>query len=321
MNLVVYSPDDRAIRETNDYELDLQYGDTNDFLLRVPFTIASHSKIQCDGTQFGGFIDTECPAHFESGDSIAYKGRTFQGVFEKKVIKPPSGQSHLTYRGDANDMLAHVVELLGLSSVFSVAATSSGIEINYQFYRYIDGYKGLRMALASAGARLDICCSDAGVMLQAVPSYTFGRLDSEHVYFSLDCNRLPVNHLVGLGKGEGAARAVSHWYADISGNVSQTQTLFGALENELAYLLNNEDAETLPGKTKAKLKEYQEGSPASVRLPDDASLDVGDYVQLSSAKYRVSALTQVVSVVLKVKDGKRKIDYEFGIPSYPEDQE
>ena len=321
MNLVISDPNGIPLKQTDDFDLDLQYGEKCDFVLSLPELLEPHSLIHIDGTPFGGVVDKRCPSHTSKGSSIKYKGRSFQGVLSRKVIKPPSGKSHYTFRGEANALIDELIKLFKLENVFVASKRNSGINLNIQFNRYINGWDGLRMALASQGAILNLVCQEGLHELSANPSRLYGNLDSERVYFSLDCDELPVNHLIGLGKGEGTARAVSHWYADLFGNVSQTQTLFGIWENELTYQLNSEEANTLPGKTKSKLLEYQEGSPAQVSIPENVFLDVGDTVRISSAEYRIEAATQVVGVVIKHKHGAGKTSYEFGVPDFPQEED
>lgn len=321
MNLVISDPNGNAIEQTDDFDLKLQYGDACDIELSLPKILEPHYQVHIDGTAYGGVIDKRCPSHTAKGSSINFKGRSLQGIFARKAIMPPSGKTHYTYQGEANNMLKELVGLFGLEDMFTVSDDNSGINLDYRFNRFINGWDGIRMALASQDARLKIVCQDRGHELSVVPCRTYGSLDSERVYFSLDCDDLPVNHLIGLGKGEGTARAISHWYADIFGNVSQTQTLFGVWENALVYQLNSEDASTLPSKTKAKLLEHQEGSPAKVSIPDDVQLDIGDKVKISSAKYRINATTQVIGVAFKHKNGIGKTSYEFGVPDFPDEED
>lgn len=322
MDLVVADAAGKPLFQTDDYSLDLQYGSKNDFKLSLPETLDAHWRFQIDGTPYGGILDTPCPTKSAKGSSIAYEGRSLQGVFEKKTIFPPSGQSHLVFKGDANAMLADFLKLQGLEGDFEAEPSPSGLpELNYRFYRYVNGWKGLRMALASVGGRLDVLCRDGLPLVRAVPSREYGRLDSERVYFDLKCETLPCNRLTGLGKGEGVDREVCEWFADLFGNVSKTQTLFGVWENAETYSLNAEEGSSLSAKTKAKLLELQEGSKAEVDVPQDVSLDVGDIVAISSSEHRLEATTQVTDVVVKVANGRMKRSYRFGTPDFPDEEE
>lgn len=325
MQLIVQDEDGTPVSSHSDYSLDLQYGDDEcDFVLYIPNCILqAKQRVLCDGTSFAGVIDRRCPSSTANdGDSITYKGRTPQGVLKKKVIQPDAGNSHLTVSGDANDIIALVISRLGLDEYFAVPDKDSGLYVqSYSFNRYVDGWTGLRMMLATVGGRLQITCHDGLFDIEAVAASRYGDMASEQVYFSMDVDYLPVNHLIGLGKGEGAARAVSHWYADSKGNVSQTQTLFGLDENCEAYNLNSEEDSELASKTKSKLRDYQLSSEADLTLPPSVRLDVGDRVVLSNSKYGITREVEVVQVVLKAYEGIADVSYKFGYPDYPKDEE
>lgn len=324
MLLVVQNSDGVSIAATTDFSIDLQYGGSkSDFVLEVRgMFLEKHSRILIDGTAFAGIVDKRCPASTADGDYISYKGRTIQGVLTEKVIMPPAGASHLIVSGDANDVIQAVVEQIGLSDYLRVPSGNSGFMLpDYKFYRFIDAYSGLRMALASVGARLKITASDGRHIIEAVGRKTYGEVESERAFFDVEIDDLPINHLIGLGKGEGTSRAISHCYADILGNVSMTQTLFGVNERVLTYSLNSEEADTLADKTRSKLIEYQEASEASLSLPLGVDLDVGDLVHLSNAKYGLDVTTGIVEVVLKASLGLSEVSYKFGSPDFPEEEE
>ena len=322
MNLVIAGPDGLDYMQTDDFSLNLQYGDINDFELTMTETLEPLSMVYVDGTPYGGIVDKRCPQSTRDGESIVYKGRTMQGILASKVIMPAAGSTHFVVSGDVNNVIAAVISKVGLDDVFEAESSSCGVAlVNYRFYRFIDAYSGLRMALAQVGMRLSITCRQGKHLIQAVPATTYGQIDSEKVFFKIDCEDLPINCLVGLGKGLGLERAVSVWYADLAGSISQTQTLFGPLENAKTYQSTSDDMTTLPAKTKAKLKEYQEKSAAKVTLPEDTDLDVGDSVVLSSARYNIQATTQVICVAVKVDNGAVSTSYDFGMPIFPEEED
>lgn len=320
MRIVLSDKTGIPFASTVDFEIDYQYGKVNDFELKTDYELEAGSRFHIDGTQYAGIVDMVCVSHSNNGDAITYKGRTIQGILEHKIIEPPSGQTHYKFTGDANEMLAAVIAKTGLSDYVQAESTASGININYQFYRYVDAWNGLRMALASANARLKIECSDGLHVLSAVETTTYGRAESERVFFKLESDYIPVNKLVGLGKGEGTTRGISVWYADASRNISQTQTLKGVFENAKTYVLNNEEGTALADKTKKKLIEYQTVSKADVTIPENVELDIGDKVLISSAKFNVEALTQIIDVVFKCAKGIANTTYKFGEPDFPESE-
>lgn len=324
MNLIIADAKGKALHSISDYDIDLQYGTVNDFHLTdvMGYVLEPHWQVFADGTPYGGIIDMRCPSKTEDGEEIGYRGRSMQGVLADKVILPPSGQTHLVLSGDAHDIMRTVLQLVGLDGFFRVPTEPSGIYVtSYRFYRFVNAYIGFRMMLSSVDARLALSCQDGGHELSAVRCDTYGSMESERVYFKLDQDTRPYNHLIGLGRGEGLERAVSHWYADAFGNVSQTQTLFGVDERAKAYQLTSEEASTLPGKTRNKLIELQGSSEALLSLPPGTSLDIGDKVVMSSAAYGITATAQVVDVTLKASNGMSEVEYEFGVPDFPEDEE
>lgn len=325
MDIVIMDSQGKALRQTDDFSLDLAYGDDeNDFELSgLTGNALSRGMRWCvDGTSYGGIIDTVKVTSTEDGVSaLSYSGRSVQGLMANKVISPDSGQSHLVVTGEANTLIAQLLSRCTLTGWLKASTAASGIQIkSFQFYRYIDLWTGMRMMLASAGARLAIVFTDGVPVLSAVSATTYGDVPSELVSFTAERTYRPINHLIGLGTGEGSERLVSEWFANSSGVVSQTQTLFGLDEVEDTYDLSNETDE-LASKTKSKLQEYQGQGTFDVDLPDDTGLDVGDSVTASDAATGLSVTASVVKVVVKVSSGTPSISYETGTPEWPEEED
>lgn len=327
MNLIVQDEKGIPVASLSDYQLDLQYGSGKDydcdFVLSAPgLALKSQWRILADGTPFGGMVTHRCPSSTADGDSIYYKGRTIQGILKDHCIEPPRGSSHRVAAGEANGIIADVVESVGLQGFLEVDPLPSGIVVpSYSFNRYVDAWTGLCMMLSRCGARLEVACKDGGHIVRAVGNRAYGSAQSERLYFELEMDELPYNHIIGLGKGEGAAREVVHWYADLLGSVSANQSLFGLLERTYVYALNSEEGSALSSKTRSKLEELQLGSEATLTLPPGVSLDVGDRVTLSNARFNVEADAEVTAVVVKASTGVCDVQYEFGTPDFPADEE
>lgn len=324
MDIVIADADGTPIRQTDDYALDLAYGDDeNDFSLSAVAgaPLSQGMRWWVDGTPYGGIVDTvEVSATSDGVSSLSYGGRCVHGVLAAKVIQPDAGRSHLTVSGEANALIGQLLSRCDVPWL-SASTDDSGVEIsNYRFHRYIDLYSGLRMMLASAGARLAVQFVDNAPILSAVQADGYGTVPSERVDFDAKRTYRPVNHLIGLGTGEGAARQVSEWYADASGAVSQTQTLAGLDEVAEVYDLSSE-SEDLPGKTRDKLEEYQGQGTFDVDLPEDAGLDVGDSVTASDAVTGLSVTAEVVKVIVKAEAGEASVSYETGTPQWPEEED
>ena len=113
---------------------------------------------------------------------------------------------------------------------------STGITVNYQYNRYVSVYDGLKEMLKSVGYKMEIKYDNElkAAKVGAVPIVDY----SSRIEYSSDMNahyymtkeKCGVNHLICLGAGELRDRVVVHLYADAAGNISQTQTFFGADE-------------------------------------------------------------------------------------------
>lgn len=324
VSVVILDASGRALRQTDDWSADVAYGaDENRFTItRIAGPpLSAHMRWQVDGTALAGVVDTVCPSVAEDGSSsVSYKGRTVQGVLAGKVLMPPSGETHLTATGDLNECIRDVVEAVGLDGYLTVPTTPSGFDASgYRYRRFVDAYTGMRMLCASVGARLRFRATGDGIELSAVPATTYGDLPSERVAFSAERTYRPCNHMVGLGAGEGTARQVAHWYADASGNLSQTQTLKGVAE--VAQTYDHSGSDDLSADTKSKLAELQGQGTFTAALPEDAGLDVGDTVTASDSTTGIGVEAQVTKVICKVSLGEAVTGYETGEPQWPEDEE
>lgn len=321
MDLVIAGADGSPLFQTDDFSLDLAYGsDQNDFELSgLPRALSRGQRWWVDGTPWGGIVDTvRVEASGDGVSALSYKGRSVQGVMASKVVEPPEGQSHLVVSGEANAVIGQLLDRCDVPWLVASTGDSGIVLASYQVHRYATLYDALRMALASAGARLAVTFVDGAPVLSAVAADTYGDVPSERVGFDAERTYRPTNHLIGLGAGEGAAREVVHWYADASGAVSQTQTLTGLDEVEDTYDYSGSD--DLSADTRAKLAGMQGQGAFDVDLPDDARLDVGDAVTASDAETGLSVRAEVTKVVVSVTRGRATVSYETGTPQWPEEE-
>lgn len=323
--LIITDAASRALGSISDYSLELSYGDDDcDFSLsEVNAGIAPvpHGKIYIDGSRFGGVIDTISIDNQEDEDlKLTYMGRTMQGIALDAVIEPDAGNSHRVVSGTLGSIMEAEIARCGLAETFTVMPCAVNIA-SFTFRRYIDLYRGLRMLCDSVGYRLAFEVHNGAFCVSAAPYDSYGTAATERVYYNFDRVYRPVNGLIGLGKGEGAGRAISKWYADEDGDISRTQTLKGIDARILTYQLNSEDQAGLDQKTKEKLEEYQRQDQADISLGDDADLDVGDKIRFSDAANAIDVELAITRVVLKATEGICKVGYEFGTPEWPEEED
>lgn len=302
-----------------DYQMDLAFGDSeNDFTVQV--SIDNHV---CDedywfyieGTEYGGIID-DIEVNTET-KRVTYKGRTFHGLIESKIVCPDDGDDYYVITNmDANAALATLITRLGLGDLFEASQSTSGITITrYQFWRYIEGYAGIRKMLDKNGAKLHMEWDDGKVILSAVPyvSYDDDELDSDHVNFTIDQVFNPVNHMVCLGRGELRDRMVIHLYCDASGNISQTQTFTGLEERcEVLDYPNAESEEELILEGESRLRAAWNASLVDIRLDDEYEFDIGDVITVSEIVTGLRLTRSITKKIVTINGDIFKCQYQVG---------
>lgn len=241
---------------------DFIIGKRNDFSLKVPVMdeLVQDCYLMIDGTEYGGVIDDY--KIDTSKEYMEVMGRTWHGIMAYDVIQPPPGQTHYAVSGEANAVMAQVIERQGLGFHLCASKDPSGFRLsNYRFDRYCTTYEGLRKMLNSVGAQLAIAYDgkERRAALSAVPreDHRGDAMDGDRAKFTISRTR-PVNHIIALGAGEGTARLVAHVYADEHGRVSEVQTLFGVRHKAEVYDNNNlDDLAKLKEDAAKRLTDYQ----------------------------------------------------------------
>ena len=271
-----------------------------------------------EGTEYGGVVDRATMRTAKGVRSAGYQGRTWSGVLASKILCPPQGSDYLTLSGDATDCVRAVLERAQANDVAAPATVLSGIAVNHRFERYCDAWDGLRRMLRGAGARPDTVWRNGRAVIGAAPVSDLGRYVDDDL-LDLDILRQwrCTNHLVCLGVGELAVRAVVHLYADAGGDVGKTQTLFGADEITEKYDYSNAEAAELEEKGAEKLREMQTEGSVGVTVKDDAvTLHLGDVVHGRDNALGVDVHGEVVQKTVKRQRGAWSVDYEIGTPEF-----
>lgn len=299
-----------------DFEsLDLAFGDDeNEFDLQVDIEgikLQQGCLVYVDGTEYGGIVD-QISVSTERG-VVTYHGRTWQGVLERKIISPATGQDYYTVSGDANAVLKQIITKIGLSDLFDVATTASGIHISYQFHRYIEAYTGIRKMLVAHGAKLQIKKRNK-VTIRAVGIHDYskaGEFDDDLIDFTSRDNLRPVNHLVCLGAGELKKRTVIHLYADEDGNVSTTQTLFGAQQVDEKYDYSNAEYSELLQAGKERLNEMQNDSEIDIVI-EEGDYDIDDIIAVRNNYAGTVVRAHIIKKILRYED-EPFVEYKAGV--------
>lgn len=311
---VLGDPSDTAVDGVYEgYDIDLAYGsDENDFSLSLPVRLPQGTLVGFEGTGYGGIID-----ELQSKDGeLLYKGRAWTGILADKVLSPDSGQDYLTYSGTLAGGVGMVLKRIGLETLFQTAADAPTVQVSYQFPRYCTAYAGLCGMLADGGsaAYVPVLSFQHGkVLVSARLRQRYGAESNDAAALTVVESK-PVNHLVCLGKGDLRNRTVIHLYADGKGNVSRTQSLFGADEIAQTYDYSSAESAELLKEGAKKLAELQTASSVSMTvsgvLPDDA--EPGDLLDATDWNLNVTSVSAIGKKIVKGSGGTLEVSYECG---------
>lgn len=243
MDLIYTDKNRKDIDVLSDYELDEAFGkNENNFSLKI--SLSEHCMepgcvIYAENTEYGGIIDTLNPNTKDS--TLTYKGRTWHGILNSKVLEPDAGEDYLILSGEANSVLKEIITRLKLNDVFSVSEEDSGIEIiHYQCSRYPCAYDEIRKMLYEFMGKLTINCQMKTVLLSVSPLYDYSadeEWDANQLDFTIEKNYHPVNHLICLGSGDLKDRHVIHLFTDENGGI-QPYSFYDNPYQDADYILD-----------------------------------------------------------------------------------
>ena len=306
---------DQGVLKTHAF--DLSFGSSeNDFelILGAKEPVLEYGAFAyIEGTEYGGEVDSMKTS--TNGETITYKGRTWHGIINSKVIEPDTGESHLVVSGDANEILQGLIARLGLSELFVVVGNLSGVNIpEYKFKRYCKAYDGIRAMLAKNGAKLKIAWEGRYVYLSAEPiaDYTESPVDGDTATLTVEHYEKKVNHLICLGRGDGVEREIIHLYVDQFGRIGSVQYYTGL--DEIVDTYSNNNAEDLRTEGVKKFTELRNNDKAEIdpSKADGLACDIGDIVGAKEYKYGVSVSASVTQKIVKIKNGVASTEYKIG---------
>lgn len=310
------------------FSLDLAYGigenAENDFELTLTDDIPldGQTVVYVEGTPYGGVVDA---VSFDTdARELAWSGRTWQGVLEHRVLRPPSGQNYLVASGTVAQAIALVIansgDLNPTAMPIGVGDCPSA-SVYYQFARYCNAWEGLVAMLRGAGLRPTFRVSRSeGVsrlLVGATAIRTVGdEVDSDLVRFSGTRQFRTTEHLVCGGQGELAQRTIVDLYAHRTSSgwsVSESGTDAGHPLGEVSEFYDYSSAESRTDLVQygtEHLLEYQTDGEFSVDLDPSAGVDVGDVVVATEARLGLSVRATVESAICKVGGGVMTVSYK-----------
>ena len=134
-------------------------GHDNDFEIKIQnklFRDDRHRKncrVFAENTEYGGLIRNINPV--TEDHIVKLTGPTWRGILNQRAINPASN-TYITLQGEANAVLSHYITTLGLSEIYTVSNSNSGITLNYQVPLQSMLLDAFSAALDAVGARLDI---------------------------------------------------------------------------------------------------------------------------------------------------------------------
>jgi hypothetical protein len=306
------------IAYVSDISFDLAFGDSeNDFELTInePAERFDRSKfgqeslVYVENSEYGGIVDSIVNDYTGGVSTLTYKGRSWHGILAGKTFSPDTGQSALVVSGQLDSVITSLLQRISVDSLFVLGEVPSIDVSSYQFDANVDAYAGLTALLASSGLGLRPGFRFFGgqVHIDAVPVQQYGSvIDSDVLDFTSEQDYRPVNHMVGLG----ADQATSNWYADETGAVSQTQSLFGIDEVKQVYSDTGSTQPDLDTHTRDQLAGLQVLSKVQVSVHDDLELAVGDTVTASDNQSNFQVDAVITKKIVKIDSGVLSISYE-----------
>jgi hypothetical protein len=306
---------------TQDFYCDLEYGVTDDFdntfsiQLDEDILLHRNDAVFVDGTQWGGLVYRRITSTEVS--VFQWEGRTWHGVWADKIIEPASGQDYYYANGSVSSCVSALISKLSLSALFDVGECPNVSVSNYKYHRYVNGYIGLCEMLASVDLRPEFRVKlTGGTLVVLVDVFEIETLDEvadgELAVIEMTAEFLPPNHVIGLGKGELHERNVVHYYANTSGVVSTTQTLFGIEERVIKYDNPSAEDDNLREGAIDLLTDEQTSGVVEVELDDGTYANIGDYIIGYDQRIDSSVTVPVVGQVVKIQNGLMTINCKAG---------
>lgn len=313
----------KDIAPVMDVEIDIAIGEENDYEIKIPrdewrseYTFGNVFYVK--DTEYGGIIGEVDTSTAE--DTISLLGRTWRGMLDKKIIRPPTGQDYKKASGELNAVLGELITEQ-FDDYFVVSQDDTGVSLtNYQFDRYCTLLSGINKMLKSVGYRLKIryVQQERGqpgyVELSAVPVVDY----SEQIELSQDSQlnfefkncRNGVNHLICLGKGELQDRQVIDLYVQEDGSIGSEPYYTGVQEIAATYEDTSSETDELEEKGREKLLELMNNTSFSMDVESlNMDVEIGDIIGGRDYLTGLYAKKPIVKKIYRVEDGESSLEY------------
>lgn len=247
-----------------------------------------------------------------ASNGLIWEGKTFAGILSTKIIEPPTGQAYRTITGTLAEKINEVLTLTGLSDVFYTNALG-GSSSSWQIDRYTDVLTAFRK-LAAENELSIIVSFDAEHEGQKLKiSFASSNLDvageeydSDLYAFDIAQDMMPVNHLICLGSGQLQNRMVRHLYRLNNGEIVTNRPENWSVEEEVASIYENTNAESVSELVKEGRKRFQElldnGTKLEITPPEGAVYRIGDKIAGIERNSGIYVEKQVKKIIYKSQD-------------------
>lgn len=270
-------------------------------------------------TEIGGIIGESYSA--TSSDTLTWRGYTWRGLLEKKVIVPPADKDHYAVDGELNAILRDFIEPM-FDGLFRVPDIDTGITINYEFDRFCTLLEGLTKMLKTVGYRLEISYNQGNpnesgwVDVFAVPIKDYSdeielSQDSK-LNFRMTDKRNGVNHLVVGGKGDMQDRNVFHLYVQEDGTIGDTQYYTGVEEIMEFYENTSTDTDDLESKSREKLESLMNKQIFEMDVEQlEIDVAIGDIIGGRDYRTGMSMKKPLDNIIVVIKEGTVQKEYKL----------
>lgn len=313
----------KDIAPVMDAEIDIAIGEENDYEIKIlsdewrpEYTFGNAFYIK--DTEYGGVIGEVDTSTAE--DTISLLGRTWRGMLDKKIIRPPTGQDYKKVSGELNVVLGELITEQ-FDDYFVVSQDDTGVSLtNYQFDRYCTLLSGINKMLKSVGYRLKIryVQQERGqpgyVELSSAPIVDYSEQielsqDSQLNFTFKNC-RNGVNHLICLGKGELQDRQVIDLYVQEDGSIGSEPYYTGVQEIAATYEDTSSETDELEEKGREKLLELMNSTSFSMDVESlNMDVEIGDIIGGRDYLTGLYAKKPIVKKIYRVEDGEPSLEY------------
>lgn len=325
MEIILGDVSGREIKAITQADFDVSVGKDNDFELvirRWEWTpeYKKGYRVFRPGGEFGGIIGGIETSTTLS--TIAYTGRTWRGMLDKKIIRPPEGEDYKIVSGELNTILKNLVEA-EFPGLFFASKEDTGVQLSkFQFERYCTLLNGITKMLESVGYKLIIkyVQQERGepgyVRISAEPIVDYSEWielsqDSD-LNFSMSERWNGVNHLICLGKGELKDRTVMDLYVQENGTIGKIPYFKGTDEITETYENTSLEPDELEKGGREQLSKIMN---TQIFQMDVATLginvDIGDIVGGRDYITGMAMKKPIAQKILTWKNEKEVLEYEL----------